>query len=190
MKRALEINLSSDPFRRNRPLLAASIAGAVVLAATLLLLVGAIRTGEAEGQETALAIQQVRAKVQAATVEEARLQSELLRPGNEVVLDQSIFLNALLVRKGISWTLLFADLEEVLPYNVKLIQVRPRVSMESEVQLDMVVASGESEPVIEMLRNMERSELFSATAVAAALPPTENEPLYRYRVSVKYERAL
>ena len=48
----------------------------------------------------------------------------LRRPQNADVLEQSVFLNALLKRKGISWTKIFADLEKVVPYNVRIIQIR------------------------------------------------------------------
>jgi type IV pilus assembly protein PilN len=186
----MNINLASEPFRRDRPMVAASIAVAVLMAGVLGMLLYLISAVSYEGAETAQAIQQTQAELRELTAAESKLQNELLRPENEIVLDRSIFLNALLVRKGVSWTLLFADLEEVLPYNVKLVQVRPQVSVDNQVQLEMVVASQTAEPVITMLKAIEGSELFSSMAVSATLPPTETEPLYRYRVSVNYEREL
>ncbi len=190
MPRAININLSSQPFRRDRPMLAASIALAAVMVALLGALFYMISMASYEGTETAAAIKRTEAELQALTAKESGLQNELLRPENEVVLEQSIFLNALLVRKGISWTLIFDDLEDVLPYNVKLIQVSPQVTVDNQLQLEMVVASQTAEPVIEMLQSMEGSELFSSMSVPASLPPTATEPLYRYRVSVNYEREL
>jgi len=41
-------------------------------------------------------------------------------------MERSLFLNALIDRKAISWTKLFADLEKVVPYNVRLVSVRLR----------------------------------------------------------------
>ena len=49
------------------------------------------------------------------TAEQAQLDAVLRKPENAEVLERSVFLNALLVRKGISWTRIFADLEKVLP---------------------------------------------------------------------------
>ncbi len=40
------------------------------------------------------------------------------------MLERSLFLNTLIERKAISWTKIFADLEKVLPYNVRLVSVR------------------------------------------------------------------
>ncbi len=190
MPGAMNINLASRPFRRDRPMLAASIAVAVILAGMLGMLLYLISVVRYEGAETAEAIRITEAELRELTAAESQLQNEFLRPENEVMLDRSLFLNALLVRKGVSWTLLFGDLEEVLPYNVKLIQVRPQITVDNQVRLEMMVASQSAEPVIEMLRAMESSELFNSMSVPAALPPTETEPLFRYRVSVNYEREL
>ncbi len=190
MKTAWNINLASEPFQRNRPVLAASAVTAVLMVAVLLMQLYLIAIERGEGTETARAIEQARAELQSLAAEEARLQATLQRPENEAVLERSVFLNALLMRKGISWTLIFADLEEVVPYNVKIVQIRPQVTPENEIQLEMVVAAEAIDPVIEMLKAVEASELFSSTSVSASLPPTDSEPLYRYRVSVKYDRKL
>ena len=184
------LNLASEPFRKDRPLLVASIATAVLLVGVLGLLLYLLSLERNEGTQVARAVQQTRRQLLSLTAEQTRLQSILSRPENEAVLERSLFLNALLLRKGISWTLLFADLGEVLPYNVKLVQIRPHITPANEIQLDMVVVSRTSEPVINFLKAMEDSKLFSSTAVSAVLPPTEREPLYRYRVRVNYDREL
>ncbi len=183
MKNALTINLASEPFRRDRPILVASIAVALVMVMLLALQLYLIRIERGEGTETTQAIAETEQQLRTIQSEQAGMRNELLRPENEIVLDRSVFLNSLLLRKGISWTLLFRDLEEVMPYNVKLVQIRPQVNASNEIQLEMVVASQETAPVIEMLRSMENSALFSATSVTASLPPTDSEPLYRYRVT-------
>ena len=194
--RAISINLATEPFRRDRPMLIASLAVAVLMAGVLAMLIFLIWIEKDEGRETALAIDEVRGRLAAAAAEERRLNEILMRPENAAVLERSLFLNELLARKGISWTMIFHDLEEVLPHNVKLVQVRPQINASqqvpggNEILLDMVVASQSAEPVIDMLRALETSRLFGATAVSAAFPPTETEPLYRYRVSVRYARQL
>jgi type IV pilus assembly protein PilN len=192
--KALSINLATEPFRRFRPILVASMALAVLLVGLLAVQVYLFWLAKDEGRETALAIAQTQARLDALIAEERRLNEILLRPENAAVLDRSLFLNELLARKGISWTLIFRDLEEVLPHNVKLVQIRPQIQAGAparhEVLLEMVVASESAEPVIEMLRALESSPLFGATAVSAAFPPTDTEPLYRYRVSVRYARQL
>jgi len=65
----------------------------------------------------------------------------LRRPENAEVLERSVFLNALLYRKGISWTRIFADLEKIVPWNVKVLAIRPSVNSENQVMLDMTLGS-------------------------------------------------
>jgi type IV pilus assembly protein PilN len=106
------------------------------------------------------------------------------------VLAQTVFINALLERKAISWTRLFSDLETVVPGKVRLITVRPYIANDNRVQLDMVVGSASPEPVIDFLKRLEGSKLFGATQLISSQPPTQNEPVYRYRVSVTYAQKL
>ncbi|MBI3470049.1 MAG: hypothetical protein HY013_01680 [Candidatus Solibacter usitatus] len=90
----------------------------------------------------------------------------------------------------ISWTRIFGELEQVLPHNVRIISVRPQVTPQNEIYLEMVVGSLAPEPIIEMLMRLESSEQFGATLVNNWLPPSQTEPLYRYRVSVNYAQKL
>jgi len=168
----------------------ASLATGVLMAGVLAMLIGLIRVERGELRETREAIARAERQLQTLAGEQSGLESVLRRPENAEVLERGLFLNSLLRRKGISWTRIFADLEEVLPYNVKLVSIRPQVNEDNEIQLDMVVASQTSEPVIELLMKLENSPQFGATAVSNWLPPTQSEPLYRYRVSVNYAQKL
>jgi type IV pilus assembly protein PilN len=106
------------------------------------------------------------------------------------VLQRSLFLNSLLYAKGISWTRLFNDLEKVMPHNVRLISIRPQANSQNEVLLDMVVGAESAGPVIRMLTELENSPVFGATMVHNYFPPSQSEPLMRYRVSVSYVQKL
>lgn len=186
----LPLNLASEPFRRDRPILAASAATAVLMLGVLVVLVMLIveqRELAADSRAQAAAVE---GQLRAASAEQAQLEALLRQPGNAEVLDRSALFNALILRKSISWTLLFSDLEQVMPGNVRLITVRPFLSSSNEVQLDMVVGAQSPDPVIELLKRLERSPSFGATSLLSSSPPTQNEPLYRYRVSVSYAQKL
>jgi hypothetical protein len=43
---------------------------------------------------------------------------------------------------------------------------------------------------VEFLRHLEASHLFGPTSFTTFLPPAQNEPLWRYRVSVSYAQKL
>lgn len=186
----IPLNLASEPFQRNRPILVASSALAVLLLATFGLQINSILSERAAARESREALEQVERQLAALNREEAGLQARLRKPENAAVFERSQFINLLLKRKGISWTRMFDDLEKVMPHNVRLIAVRPAVTMDNLVQLDMVVGAQAPEPVIELLKRLESSELFGATALLSSQPPTQQDPLHRYRVSVNYAQKL
>jgi type IV pilus assembly protein PilN len=58
------------------------------------------------------------------------------------------------------------------------------------VQLDMQVGTTQPEAVITLLKRLQQSSLFGAAAMMNQSPPTQNDPLYKYRVTVEYAQKL
>ncbi|MEJ7605067.1 MAG: hypothetical protein WKF37_02105 [Bryobacteraceae bacterium] len=83
----------------------------------------------------------------------------------------------MLLRKEVSWTRIFSDLEAVTPSNVRLVQVRPQIDGRNELLLDMVVASQTAEQVTAFIMQLEGSSRFGTTTVQNQLPP-RNPNLY------------
>ena len=186
----VRINLASEPFRRDRPALVAAVAASVALAGVLALLVSLAVTERGRAAETRRTIERLRAQLRELTAEQARLEGALRQPANAEVLERSRFLNGLLHRKGISWTKIFDDLEQVMPHNVRLFAVRPQVNPQNQIYLDMVVGAESGPPVVEMLKRLEASPQFGDTYIHSTQPPSPSEPLVRYRVTVNYAQKL
>jgi type IV pilus assembly protein PilN len=187
----IPINLASDPFRRDRPLLFATAFGAIALAVGFVILLSLIVTGRSRMGDTRARVAHFNQELTAISTEQARLDATLRQPLNASILERSLLLNTLVERKSVSWTKIFADLEAVLPPNVRIIQVRlPQIDSANQVLLDMVVGSQSPEPVITFLKQLQASPRFGPATVHNSVPPTDNEPLYRYRVSVNYGQKL
>jgi type IV pilus assembly protein PilN len=186
----IPINLASQPFRRDRAMLAASIGVSLLLAATLAGLVLLALEDRAQLADVRADITRLNRQVRAAQTQQAQYDAVLRKPENAEVLDRSVFLNALLVRKGISWSRIFADLEKIVPHNVRVVQIRPSVDARDRVFLDMQVASNDPTPTIELLKALGSSPLFSHPDIKLWQSPTQSEPLWRYRVSVEYAQKL
>lgn len=185
------INLASEPFRKDRPVLVASVAGSIALGILLIVLVSSVVSARHRAASLRDTVDRLSRQVQVLSDRQAALDGTLRQAGNAEVLDRSVLLNTLIERKSISWTRIFADLEKVLPYNVRLIYIRlPQITSQNRVTLDMVVGAQSPEPVFEFLRRVEASPLFGPAEVPVYMPPGQNEPLYRYRVSVSYSQKL
>ena len=187
----IPINLSSEPFRRDRPILVASGACAILLTGLLGILIFLIVSERGRMKETRASVNRLDAQLRTMNAEQAKLDAVLRQPANAEVLQQSFMLNTLIERKSISWTRIFADLEKVMPYNVRLISVRlPQINSRNEVLLDMVVGADQPEPVIGFFKRLQESPLFGPVEGHNSLPPSQNEKLYRYRVTVNYAQKL
>jgi type IV pilus assembly protein PilN len=187
----IPINLASEPFRRDRAKLVVTAVCAVALVAllgvqTLLILGERERAAENRGRVTRL-----NAELAEIRAGQAKADATIQEPANAEVLQRSVLLNTLVARKGISWTRLFADIEQVLPNNVRLIQVRlPQVNIRNEVILDMEVGTADPNQAIEFTSRLAASDLFGPATLLRSDPPSQNEPLYKYRLTVSYAQKL
>ena len=186
----IPINLASQPFRRDRAMMIASIAVTILLAGTLAARISLAMTDRRELADVRADVARLNQAVQAANADLQKQSVIVRKPENAEVIDYSVLINSLLFRKGISWTRMFTDLEKVLPYNVKIIQIHPVLNSANQVVLDMQVGSESQLAVIEFLKNLEESPVFGSVLDHNTLPPSQSEPLYRYRVSVTYAQKL
>ncbi len=185
----IAINLASQPFRRDRAMLVASIGVCILLLSTLGVLIMLVMADRTQLADVRQDISRLNAQIRTATADQAKLDVVLREPENAQVLELSVFLNTLLERKSISWTRIFADLEKTVPYNVKVIQIRPLVTPQDRVSLDMTVGSESPVPMIELLKALTKAP-FSRPEMHLMQQPTQAEPIYKYRVSVEYAQQL
>jgi Tfp pilus assembly protein PilN len=190
----IPVNLASQPFRRDRAMLVGSAAVGVLLLVLLVFLISLNAMESGQVAETRKEIARLDKRIARISAEQARQDAILRKPENAEVLERSLFLNTLLYRKGISWTRIFADLEKVVPYNARIMTIRPTVvsqgAGQNRVSLDMTIGSESPGPVIEILKNLESSPLFGEVYSHSLLPPTQSDKLYRCRVSVNYAQNL
>jgi len=187
----IPINLASEPFRRDRPMLVASGVSAVALMALLGLLVFLIFNGRARARENRVGVAQLSAQVDAASQEQIQIDQVLRQPANAQVFQRSLMFNALVERKSISWTRIFGDLEGVMPYNVLLIQVRlPQINSRQEVSLDMTVGAKDPFAVEDFMDKLAKSPLFGPVQLQNWDPPSQTQPLYQYRLNINYAQKL
>ncbi len=186
----IPINLASQPFRRDRAVLVASGALAVLLVGLLVFLISLNSMESGQAAETRKEIARLNSQIQSLSSQQARQDAILRKPENAEVLERSLFLNALLYRKGISWTRIFADLEKVVPYNVRIMAIRPSVAGPNQISLDMTVGADSPGAIIDLLKNLESSPSFGEVYSHSTLPPTQTDKLYRCSVSVNYVQKL
>src|SRR5262249_39719947 len=135
------INLASEPFRRDRPMLIGSAVAGVLLIALLGMLISLNLPERTRLASTRKDVDQLERRLRVIAIDQAKLDAVLRKPENAQALDRSVLLNGLLLRKGISWTKIFADLEKILPHNVRVISIRPSVNAQNQITLEMNVGA-------------------------------------------------
>jgi Tfp pilus assembly protein PilN len=190
------INLASQPFRRERAQYAILAGTCAVLLCSLLVLTSLIMGERKQAAGLRHTIETERAELQRLQRQGSQFSTVLAKPDNSDVFARSVFLNELIARRAVSWTVVFRDLEKTLPPNMRLIGVRlpqvasPGLNGTDRVRLDMILGSDRPEALIELLKRLAGSDLFGSAQVLGQQPPTQNDPLYKYSVTVTYAQKL
>jgi Tfp pilus assembly protein PilN len=184
------INLASQPFRRDRAMILASAAVGVLLVFSLGALVTLAISDHNQMGDVRREIARLNRQIRDASKTQAEYEGILHQPANAEVLERSVFINSLLYRKGISWTRLLADLEKTMPPNVRVLNIRPYVTGKNQITLDLMVGANDADAVSTLYTALESSPMFGSLLQTSYMPPSQAEPLYRYRFTVNYVQKL
>ena len=186
----ISINLASQPFRRDRALLVASSLVCLLLVASLGVLIHLANEDNKQLGDVRHEVAMLKRQVQTVNDQQAKLNAVIHKPQNETVLERSVFINTLLLRKGVSWNRIFTDLEKTVPYNVKLMRIAPSVDDQGNVTLDMTLASDTVVTMVGALKAFDGNSLFGSVQVKTLTPPSQTDPLWRQALSVTYAQKL
>lgn len=191
-----QINLASQPFQAERAQTALLAGACAVLLVSLVVLGGLILHARSEAFGLRRQLDAESAALKKLQRDQTRFSAVLSKPQNADVFATSVFLNEVIARRGLSWTRVFKDLETVIPPNMRLLGVRlPQTAADegtgtNRVQLDMNVGTMQPDALIGLLKRLEQSKLFGPASMVNQTPPTQNDPLYKYRVTVSYAQKL
>ena len=156
----LNINLATQPYEDAREFWSRwGLAVGLLAVLTIVLLGWTTRNWMAAGRDRQN-ITQLQQLISGRDRERTQAQTFLERAANRSTRDQSQFLNGLIRRKSFSWTLVFEDLERVMPANLHVVSLRPEFSGQNEMFLDMKVAGDNRSAAVELVHRMEGSAHF------------------------------
>ncbi len=155
-----KINLASQPYENARRffllwggvVLAAALFTAVVVYAAVL----GWRHTHAVNQKIALE----KSNLNRLNLLEKQDLAVLNKPENGDVREKSHVLNSLIRRKEFSWTLIFADLEHIMPARLHVVSITPTLDASNDIEVHMVVAGDSRDKAIELVQNMEKAPEF------------------------------
>ena len=156
----LDINLATHPYEDAREFWVkwGSVVGALAL--VTLVLLGWTVHGWINAGRDRQTIAQLQRQISSRDREKADALTVLNLTANRSTRDQSQFLNNLIRRKAFSWTLVFEDLEQVMPRDLHVVSLRPEFTEQSTMALEMKVVGNSRAAAVELVHRMETSRHF------------------------------
>jgi type IV pilus assembly protein PilN len=163
----LDINLATRPYEDAREFWARWGLGVGLLAVLTVFLLGWTVKAWSNAGRDRHDIAQLQAQIAERDSERVKAQAFLDMAANRSTRDQSQFLNGLIQRKAFSWTRVFEDLEQVMPPNLHVVSLRPELSDENQMKLDMKVVGDSRSAAVELVHRMEGSKHFQGAQLVS-----------------------
>jgi hypothetical protein len=154
------INLATQPYEDARRFFIFWSAVLVVVAALTGMLVYGAVLGWRHTHAVSRRIAIEKSNLDKLTQQEQADLAILNKSENRDVRDRSQVLNGLIRRKEFSWTLIFADLEHLMPTRLHVVSIKPQLNLDNEIEVHMRVAGDSRDKAIELVHNMEQSREF------------------------------
>jgi type IV pilus assembly protein PilN len=187
------INLASHPYEDARSFYMQWLPLLIVLTAIAALLSTFAYSRYMSSHEQDRELNEIRSKI--AKLEETKQQANatLNLPQNSGTRDQAQFLNSLFVRKAFSWTQVLSDLEQIMPRDIKVTSITPKVNENGLIEFTVKVSTRKRDTAIELVRRMEASKRFGSAQVKSENAHAEaksSATQYDFDIAALYEPAL
>lgn len=157
--RSIEINLARRPFRNDAPV----VTGLALLIAVTLGLTGynayTYFTADSRLEQLDEQLADHQRRMEEYQSEAQKLRSELKKVDMATLEPQAQFVNGVLRERNFSWTRLFNAFEQVLPWNVRLIAVRPSFEG-ADVMIEVSAVARDHEAYLGLQTALHDSPLF------------------------------
>jgi type IV pilus assembly protein PilN len=156
----LDINLATTPYEDAREFWVRWGTGVGALAVLTLVLLALTVEGWTKAGRDRHDIARIQSQIEERDQERSKAQGFLDMGANRSTRDQSQFLNGLIQRKAFSWTRVFEDMELVMPTNLHVVSLQPKLNDQNQMELEIRVVGENRNAAVELVHRMERSKHF------------------------------
>lgn len=180
-------NLSREPFPNLRPLQSSIVLLSVLaLAATVVSVLDVIAARKTEEGLTAR-LQPLEQRRRELARDVAALDDELAAVKWERLSTEAGALNQVLATRKLVWTDLLANLERIVPWDVRLVTISPAIDQEGDVLLSLVGISTGRQGWLTLLGRLFADKYFSdPIPLSEQAPGATNALGYRFQVKAHY----
>lgn len=105
-------------------------------------------------------INHVKGQIAALDREKANAEQMLAMPQNHGTVAKSEYLNTIFARKAFSWTLVFSDMEKIMPPGLRVLSITPALDDQNQLQVHIMVGGESRDRAIELVQNLEKTPRF------------------------------
>jgi type IV pilus assembly protein PilN len=182
----IRLNLATKPLETHRRFLAGSTVVGAVAAIVFLCLgwhVYKARKANAEMRAKSASILNQIAELQQ---QRASLEHFFALDENARLHDRAAFINSLIDARSFNWTLMFMDLEKVLPAGVRVISIEPKQE-KGHIEVKLIVGAASDDAKQKLIKALEDSGTFTHIELVAAQHPTLGTSTDQIVVELKAE---
>lgn len=181
-----KINLATQPYED-----AGRFYGRWLLALALVTIVSAVLVYAAASnwrasREAGRQIRQFKQTLAQLNSDQKAEEAILNEPQNQDMRVRGEFLNDAIRRKSFSWTQVFSELERIMPTGLHVVSIKPELAADNQLAIRMTVAGDSRERGMELMRRMEESKAFHATALVNENTGTQPPDSISFDISALY----
>jgi type IV pilus assembly protein PilN len=167
----VRLNLATKPLETHRKFVAASTLVGLVAVIVFLSLgwhVYLARKANAEMRAKSAKILQQVAELEQ---QRAALERFFALDENARLHDRAAFINSLIDARSFNWTLMFMDLERVLPAGVRVVSIEPKQE-KGRIEVKFMIGATSDDAKLKFIKALEDSKTFSHIQVVGSHAPT------------------
>jgi len=180
-------NLARAPFLDTRPVIAVS--AALTVLALVLTAMSVFEVASAKGEEHSLAerLKQLEARRTELSGQVVNVDRELGHESWKRLEQETASLQRVVAQRSLAWSRLLADLEEAVPWDVRLVSIMPKVDEDGTMTVALAGIATSRSAWLRMLASFLGSKRFSDPVPGSEEAPGASNSLgYRFQLSVRY----
>ena len=156
----VRLNLATKPLEAHRKFIAASTLVGAVAFIVFLGLGWHVHLARKANAEMRAKTEKIQQEVSRLARERVALEMFFHMDENAKLHDRAAFINNLIDARSFNWTMMFMDLEEVLPAGVRVVSIEPKQE-KGRVEVKFTIGATSNEAKLKFIKALEDSKTFS-----------------------------
>jgi type IV pilus assembly protein PilN len=168
----IRLNLATKPLQSHRKFLAGSTVLGTVAALVFLGLGWHVYQSRKANAEMRARFESIERQVVELDAQRTALDQFFSQPENRNLSKRAAFINSLIDARSFNWTLMFMDLERIVPAGVRVVSVEPKQE-KGIIEVKFTIGAVNDEAKLKFLKALEESKSFSDIKLVAERKPAQ-----------------